>query len=212
MSKSGRKRKPKPITVATGQSLNLLVRPTEVDDPYETGKPLIVMKNMRVTSLDFIHSRGRLGHLDNIEHKHQANARKLAGDKFQGIFEQAQIGGAKAFDYSALKVDTSFVHRGIDESVMIAVATLSAIRTDVGKHYFDLLWHIIGLNRSIFDLASSHDGNGISSRETRRELYHELRLALDALIDFFGVAKGRAPSIGTVRDSERLMVDNAAVE
>lgn len=172
MARNGRKKK-RITTAKPGVEVVL----TNVADPYD-GKPLTVAKNARVHPLDQMQARGRL-----------TDAQKAAGDRFLAIYDRSQIGGARAIDYSQLKVDVSFVHRGLDPSVMAATNQMTMICQAVGRRAYKLLVLVIGQRHGIFDLARRLDGT--VDRPHAEHLSRSFKESLDDLADHFGVAKGR---------------------
>lgn len=177
-----KKRKKKAVSVATvGRSGNVEIQMVEVEDPFESGKKLVVAKNVFTHPLDHLRARNAITH-----------DQKTAGDRFLALYEQAEIGGARAIDYSRVKVDVSFEHKGLDPKVGRAIDQLEEIRAIVGRRSFVLLWDVIGRRRSPHQLAAEIDGAALASRRTREFLMMTLRHALDDLISHFGlVAQGR---------------------
>jgi hypothetical protein len=172
-----KRRKGKPVTLAEARP-GIEVVQVQVADPYD-GKPLTVSKNARVHPLDHMASRGRL-----------TDAQKVAGDRFLEIFDSSQIGGAQAIDYSRVKVDVSFVYRGLDEGAMQATDELSAICRALGKRAYTLLVRIIGHRLGVFDLA--RQSNGHVDRKLANHLSDSIKEALDDLSEHFGSATGKA--------------------
>lgn len=171
-----RRRKPRPVTLAEACP-GIEVVQAEVADPYD-GKPLKVSKNARVHPLDHMAHRGRL-----------TDAQKMVGDRFLAVWDRSQIGGARAIDYERVKVDVSFVYRGLDEGAMQATAELGSICRAIGRRAYVLLVHVIGHREGIFDLARRLDGR--VDQKQAEHLSKSIREALDDLADHFGVAKGR---------------------
>lgn len=162
--------------------------PAIVADPYEPGKTVEVQRNIAASPLTAIFARGRLqGEHDSAD---DAEARYVAGQRFRALYERAEMGGARAIDYSRAKVDTSFAYRGIPESAGEAMRELAAIAKAIGDR-FTILHGIIG-EEVRFMAWADRDAGGQASTTHRLDCYQRLRDALDALIWHWGVAKGRA--------------------
>lgn len=157
----------------------------KIADPFEPERPLAALKNIRVHPLDYLEARGRI-----------TAAQKAAGDWFLEIYEHAEIGGARAIDYERVKVDVSFVHRGIPKETAEAVQQLAAIRLAIGATFYRVLLKIIGEKMMPVDL-------GREWGKPWKLVAGVFRLALDDLVDFRGVARGPAqgPAQGRVRVS-----------
>lgn len=172
----GPRKKPK-ITLP-GRNAAIEIAPVEVMDPYD-GKPLTVMKNVRVHPLDTMLKHGKI-----------TDAQKTAGDKFLEIFDKSEIGGARAIDYERVKVDVSFQHRGIEPSVAESLQKLTAIHRTLGRRAFSILVQVIGLRVTPYDLAKERDQIDPPSRDSIGYFTTSFRLALDDLAEHFGVARG----------------------
>jgi hypothetical protein len=70
------------------------VAPITVDDPHDAGAQIVVMRSLRDDPLGALHAAGQI---DNVQY--------LAGRHWQKAYELAEIGGARAIDYSRAKVD-----------------------------------------------------------------------------------------------------------
>lgn len=175
------KRKKKSITLPlVGFGRNIEVHIVEVADPYEPAKKLTVAKNVNTHPLDHLLSRELI-----------SADQKSAGDAFLKLYERAEIGGAQAIDYSRVKVDVSFQHRGLDPAASSAIDELEEIRGVVGKRAYGMLWEVIGRRRSTHDLACEIDGV-FPQQRTKRFILDTLRCALDDLAEHFQVyARGR---------------------
>lgn len=181
MGKSRAQRKKEKVTLAKTTAAKLTTSEivnVQVSDPFEPEKNLSVAKNIRVHPLDQMSARGRI-----------SEAQKSAGDRFLAIYDRSQIGGAKAIDYSTVKVDVSFSYDGLDEDAMKATDMLKEICLDVGKRSYGLLVKIIGHRLGLFDLARRLDGT--VDRDHAEHLSKSLKEALDDLDDYFGVAEGK---------------------
>jgi hypothetical protein len=181
---SKKRKKPKPVSLpVVGRSGNIEIYMVEMPDPFEPDKKLMVAKNIATHPLDHLRARNAVTH-----------DQKAAGDRFLALYEAAEIGGAKAIDYSRVKVDVSFEHKGLDPKTSEAIDQLEAIRAIVGRRSYRLLWDVIGRRQSPYQIAAQIDQSSVGSRRTREFLMTALRNALDDLIAHFDVvAIGRKP-------------------
>lgn len=179
---SKKRKKPKSISLpVVGRSGNIEIHMVEVSDPYEPDKKLMVAKNVATHPLDHLFAREAI-----------TRDQKAAGDRFLGLYEDAEIGGARAIDYSRVKVDISFEHKGLDPRSGQAIDELDAIRAIVGRRSYQLLWDVIGRRQSPHQIAAEMDQALVGSRRTREFLLTSLRHALDDLTAHFDVvALGR---------------------
>lgn len=155
----------------------------DVSDPYEPCKSIRVVKNHRTHPLD-----------EELKSGSISKDQKLAGDRFLELYEQAEIGGSKAFDYSQQKVDSSFVHRGIPIGTMEAARELKDIRVYLGHRSYNLMVCVVGNRIRLQTLA--REGSGGVEWEFRKEMTYlrkSLSATLQELVSHFGiVAQGRA--------------------
>lgn len=178
---SRKRKKAQSLPVIGRASGNVDLGVVDVPDPFEPGKTVRVLKNQAVTPIDHLEARGAL-----------TRDQKAAGDRFLALYEAAEIGGARAIDYSRLKVDVSFEHKGLDPKASRAIDELEEIRAIVGRRSYQLLWDVIGRRQSPHQLAAEMDRAPVGSRRTREFLMTALRHALDDLAGHFDVvAQGR---------------------
>ena len=156
-----------------------------MDNPYDVGpSKIVVMKNVRTSPIEHLFNRGRLGPEET------AFARLLAAREYNRIWHQAEIGGARAIDYSRVKVDISFSYRGVPTEALEAITTLAAIRRRLGRHY-GLVEAVCGAGRGIYPVSEERAGGNHPSRWAVKDTTRQLCDGLDGLIAFFGVASGR---------------------
>lgn len=175
-----RRKKKKAVSLSPGYNGGLELAPVVVDDPFEKGEQLIVMKNTRTHPLDHLLARG---HINVVQF--------TAGNSFLAIYEQAEIGGAGAIDYSATKVDTSFVHRGIPEGTAEAVMSLAQLSRALGRRGYAMCCKVIGARLGLHDYAGQIDRSGLPSHRTKLFVHDYFRSVLDDLADHFGSAVGK---------------------
>lgn len=181
MAGKGKSKRGRKITLAAGANGDIELIRVEVDDPYEAGAKLRVMKNVRVHPLDSMLARNRI-----------SQAQFEAGETFLKLFEQAEIGNVQAIDYQRVKVDVSYVHRGLDAVSMAAAKRLMAIRSAIGRRPYELLAKVVGERASPYSLAMGAPG-GASDRMVWH-VFQAVREALDDVAECFGVAHGPASS------------------
>lgn len=194
MARTGRKRKQ--IKVSIPGRLGVSVVIAKVDDPFEPGQSIAVARNVLASPLAAIHARGRLVGPNDTEA--DGWARKLAGDWFSSVYERAEMSDAKAIDYSAVKVDTSPVYDGLSGSQVWAFQQLKQMASELGRFY-GILYAIVG-RQMWFEEYAQQRAQRHPSRTDRLDTYAELREALDALIDYRGVAVGRKSPIRVVHN------------
>ena len=95
--------------------------PKEVDDPYEVGGKIIVMRSTRDDPLAWMHSRNVID-----------EAQYQGGLAFQMDFETIQA-GPKAIDASEPYVDRSFRHRSISVAFSDSLARLNRADRELGQ-------------------------------------------------------------------------------
>ena len=187
MGLKGRKRKPSPITLPGQQGR--LVELVEVDDPYEVGGRLTVVKNVSTSPLDHLYARGRLCTADESEQ--DAYARKLAGEWVRVQYERSELSDAKAIDYSQVKVDVSFSYGGLSESKAESLQILKRLADHIGRTHYRIVYEVCGREVGIDDYLRAEAPAREPGRNDRLKAYQALREGLDMVIDFRGVAVGR---------------------
>lgn len=95
--------------------------PKEVDDPYEIGGKIIVMRSTRDDPLAWMHSRNVID-----------EAQYQGGLAFQMDFETIQA-GPRAIDASEPYVDRSFRHRSISVAFSDSLARLNRADRELGQ-------------------------------------------------------------------------------
>lgn len=185
---AGRKRKPAPVNLP-GYDGRMELAPDIVDDPMpvKEGEKRAVMRNMAVSPLLAIFYRKRL-HAP-WESPDEAVVRFEAGQKFRALYERAEMGGSRAIDYSALKVDVSFVYRDVPESAVEALRALARAARAL-KHHYPTIHAIVG-EEVKFAIWADQVAGREAGRADRLDAYQRLRDALDALVNHFGIGKGR---------------------
>jgi hypothetical protein len=171
-------RKPKPVTLA-GQYPRAVIAPADVDDPFEKGAKLRVVRNLREHPIAFLEAKGVL-----------STSQVIAADTFRKKWEATQRGN-QAIDYSKTRVDGGKLSDPLSERVQEAVSwlNLAARYPGIGVVGFAILVSVCGEGRGIAETAKRHNKTG-----PRGEGYISSRLceALDALNDHMDqVATGK---------------------
>ena len=185
----------------------------EVDNPYfdpaspagpKNPRKLVAQRFTENTPLIAIRDRGRL--VGRGEHESAADRRFKAGERLRDIFEKAEIGGAKAIDYSAVKVDVSFTHPELSPSTERAIAQLTLIRKAMDRH-FVILEAIVCHEIPFLIYAKRAAGRETSGTE-RLEMYQDFRDALDHLADYFNPPNRRERA--TIAVERRMAEESTA--
>ena len=161
----------KPVSLARFSPAGVQIVKARVEDPYEPGEKLPVLKNIRVHPVDHLLARRKITPI-------QADA----ANRFLQLYDRAVIGAARAIDYSIPKVDVSHTARGIAMGAAGATAALLKIRAEVGDRVYLVLRQLIGERANPARMASA-------MREWRKAktLYAEIRIALNALVSYWGM-------------------------
>lgn len=120
MSKPRGKKRQQPMTPGYEGRFELGRR--QVDDPYEPGKKLESAVNVRASGLDYLWAREVIN-----------EAQLQAGNQYYRLFMAAELGGARAIDYSAVKVDTSGVKEPINHRALDAANELVRVNHFLGR-------------------------------------------------------------------------------
>lgn len=176
-----RRRKPT-ITLATSAHIELAEG--IVDDPYEPGAKLRVVKNIRE------HPISRLAHNGQL-----SESQRICAEVYRGKYERAILGGAKAIDYSKDRVDGGLPVEPLSEAVQEAVEWLNdcARNSGCGKAGWAILTHVCGEGRGIQETARLMRGSGVpGGRAGDGYVLGVLIASLEALIQHLGMeAVGR---------------------
>lgn len=168
-------RKKRPVTLA-GAEGRFELGERIVDDPLEAGQKLTARVNVRESSIDHMHSRGRIG-----------EAQKLAGDRFRRLWEKAAVGRNQAMDTTKEPVDGGGCGDPIADDLIRAAAELSKVMRAIGPVGAQLMIALVGEGRRVEDVASRWSTSGGVVRGDRAEGYVTGRMveALDDLVAFW---------------------------
>ena len=158
---------------STDLPVNAFVAAVDVDDPYERGAKITVLRSLRDDSLARMKAR-----------KYIDEAQYEAGRHWQNCYEITQIGGAKAFDFTREAVDGGSFRDNRDSDryarafndLNRAAATLGMIEGVIVR---DVLANCMFLNRVAAARGFTEEWAGRTFRE-----------ALDKLSILYGFAMG----------------------
>jgi hypothetical protein len=147
--------------------------PKEVDDPYEQGGKIIVMRSTRDDPLADLHARHMID-----------EAQYQAGRAFQNDFETAER-GPRAIDPSKEAVDGGLMPEPITEAQRRSVGQLAAVYHKLGLDGSTLVHDVLVHNRTRKQIAESR---GLTGK--RWEEYYGMRFreCLDCLALVYGFA------------------------
>ncbi len=127
-----RKRKVQ-ITLATSRHIEL--GEGLVDDPYEKGAKLRVIKNVREHPVSHLLARGIL-----------SDSQAIAGETFRSNYERAVLGASRAIDYTKERVDGGLPAEPLSEAAQRATQWLNDVarHSGCGQIGYTILTHVCG--------------------------------------------------------------------
>jgi hypothetical protein len=153
---------------------NARVAPVEVDDPYEEGAKIVVLRSTRHDPLANMKSKGLIDQCDYV-----------AGRHWQAAFENAEIGGVRAIDPTREAVDGGRLPELLTDTQRRAVQDLKAAREALGREGHQLICDVLGAGMSITQATCSR---GLSSEADRKYTGKRFRECLSTLAVRFGYA------------------------
>ena len=183
MARTGRKNNPKQVSLAEAGGAQFIE--IEVDAPFAKGKRERVKAVFRPKTMEWFAANGHLK--EPGEAVDGTESRMIAYRKFCSIHDSADTGAA-GIDYSRIKVDTSPRYDGTPARVAEAISELTAIGRAIGYAQKGLLERIMGGEYAVADLALAYRCRNCNAHTM---LYADIRSALDGLLEYFGVARGR---------------------
>lgn len=163
---------------------NRVIAPRLVPDPYLTDAEYFAQRQKRSGAnvgkvVVEINLAELIGGLARIEH---TDAQEQAAARFRGLHERAQIGGARAIDYAAVKVDTSGPagHLVFEVGAQARAAYADACAF-LGSERARLLEKVIVYGHGIGAVVGRN-------AKARRDASKALLAALDELAVFFGLS------------------------
>ena len=116
----------------------------DVDDPYEAEGKIRVLRSLRDDPLAALHASHQI---DEVQY--------LAGRHWQKAYELAEIGGARAIDYSRAKVDGGGIPQPTISDVQArAFNDLSNARKGLGDYGTSVVYDILACHLTIKDCAN----------------------------------------------------------
>jgi hypothetical protein len=158
---------------------NAQVAPVEIDDPYEEGARIVVLRSTRNDQLADLKSKGRIDECDYV-----------AGRHWQAAYEKAEIGGIRAIDPSREMVDGGRLPELLTDTQRCAVQDLKAAREALGREGDALIRDVLGQGLSIAEAA---ENRGLLLETDRKYIGKRFRECLSTLALRFGYANGEAP-------------------
>jgi hypothetical protein len=144
-----------------------------VDDPLEAGQRYQAQVNVRESSIDHMHSRGRID-----------ASQKLAGDRFRKLWEMAAVGQNKAMDTSKEPVDGGGIGDPFTDDLIRASQELSRVMRELGPVGSKMMVALVGEGQRVEDVAShwSQAGGALSGRRAEGYVSGRMIEALDDLV------------------------------
>lgn len=168
--------KQSPIHDRKAQDLlrNAQVAADEVDDPYEAGGKIVVLRSTRHDPLFDLKAKGMIDQCDYV-----------AGRHWQAAWENAEIGGVRGIDPSKEAVDGGRIPEVLTDVQRRAVQDLKAARGALGAEGERLIRDVLGEGLSIGQAALRR---GLPSESDRKYLGKRFRECLSTLAVRFGYA------------------------
>lgn len=178
-------RRKKPVTLAQ-QYPQALLSPADVDDPYEPGAKLRVIRNLREHPIATLHHNGRI-----------SESQRIAAELFRSKYELSVLGAAKAIDYTKERVDGGKLSEPLSERSQEAFQWLNNVARypSIGKVGFSILVAICGEGKGIAETAKTWSGaHVVAGSRGQGFILGRLIEALEGLIEHCGMT-----AIGTRR-------------
>ena len=153
---------------------NAQVAAVEVDNPYEEGSKIVVLRSTRHDPLADMKSKGQIDQCDYV-----------AGRHWQAAWENAEIGGVRAIDPTREAVDGGRQREVLTDTQRRAVQDLKAAREALGREGHLLICDVLGSGMSITQAACNR---GLSSEADRKYTGKRFRECLSTLAVRFGYA------------------------
>jgi hypothetical protein len=159
---------------------NAQVTPVEVDDPYEEGAKIVVLRSTRHDPLADMMAKRQIDQCDYV-----------AGRHWQAAWENAEIGGVRAIDPTWEAVDGGRLPELLTDTQRRAAQDLRAARETLGREGHQLVCDVLGSGMSITQAACNR---GLSSEADRKYTGRRFRECLSTLAIRFGYAN-RGPRL-----------------
>jgi hypothetical protein len=180
MAKKRRRGKPNDLkNIAHDRTARDLVRnamavPVEVDDPYEEGARIVVLRSTRGDPLADMHGKGQIDQCDYV-----------AGRHWQAAWENAEIGGVQALDPTREAVDGGAFCEPLTDIQRRAAQDLKAAREALGVEGNALICDVLGHGLSLAEAARNR---AMTSETDRKYIGRRFRECLATLAVRFGYA------------------------
>lgn len=158
------------------------VAPSIVDDPYEQGGKITVLRSLRDDPLARMHVRGQID-----------DAQMAAGRHWQHSYEIAEIGGATGIDPTRDYVDGGRIPEPLTDARRRAVRDLNRAARLVGVIGESVLRDVLVLGMMPAQVAAAR---GYSDERSIRFYARTFRDALEALAVEYGFASKEVPISG----------------
>jgi hypothetical protein len=147
----------------------------EVEDPFEQGATILVLRNLRDDPIAAMRSKG---YVDECQF--------MAARHWQKAYELAEIGGAKAIDYERTKVDGGQIAQAtVSDQQARAFADLSRARAGLGDYGSSIVFDVLGCHMTIQKCAERR----MMVREIEiKYIGRRFRECLDTMAIIFGYA------------------------
>jgi hypothetical protein len=159
---------------------NAMVAPVEVDDPYEAGARIVVLRSTRNDPLADLNAKGQIDACDY-----------LAGRHWQAAWENAGIGAVRALDPTREVVDGGALPDLLSDVQRRAAQDLKAARHALGEQGHALICDMLGSGLSVADVARKR---GVSAETDRKYIGKRFRECLATLAVRFGYANRERPN------------------
>jgi hypothetical protein len=166
---------------------NALAVPVEVDDPYEEGARIVVLRSTRNDPLADMQSKGQIDPCDYV-----------AGRHWQAAWENAAIGGVRAIDPTRAAVDGGMLPDPFTDTQRRAAQDLRAAREVLGLEGQALICDVLGSGLS---LAEAGRSRGLTSEADRKYIGKRFRECLVTLAVRFGYASRESGNRPTSQSS-----------
>lgn len=151
---------------------NAQVAIAEVDDPYEVGGKIVVLRSTRNDPLADMKAKNQIDQCDYV-----------AGRHWQAAWENAEIGSVRAIDPSKEAVDGGRIPEVFTDQQRRAVVDLKAARVALGREGHQLVQDVLGSGMSISQAAIAR---GLGSEADRKYIGKRFRECLATLAVRFG--------------------------
>lgn len=147
----------------------------EVDDPFEPGAKITVIRSLRDDPIAAMRAKG---HIDECQY--------MAGRHWQKAYELAEIGGARAIDYTRDKVDGGKIPEPTISDVQArAFKDLTNARNALGDYGSSIIFDVLACHMTIAQVA---DRRMMKSEAELKFIGRRFRECLDTMAIIFKLA------------------------